>query len=237
LDLIQGPSRGDFDAVLSNQHLSRLKECHNLTTKQMNEFRDDLVAMVYRASSLQVDDPIRHLRSLIKAKDLEPKVRAKRILVADVVCTPPETSKVAFNFPGKPKLKLGTDRPPQILEQKLARGGLRSEIDHLKELERAAEYNLLEDVERRPDLYPQLQHQIEQMVLQECGEAYLRARSQPEPYGSHMLIDVQDRLRRLAETRPEMIGHHAYECLVGVAALLSSDCLVWWSPRFPLAME
>jgi hypothetical protein len=236
MNLIQGPSRSDFDAVISNQHLSSLKECESLTTDQLNSFRDKLVAMVYRASSLQVEDPGRHLRSLIKETSPDPTVRAKRILVADVAFDPRDTAPVVFEFPGKPRLGLGKDRSPQIIEQKLTRGGLAPEIEHMREMERAAEYNLLEDVERRPDLYPQLQRQIEQMVLQECGEAYLRVRTGDEPFGPEMLIDVQDRLRRPAKERPEMIGHQPYECLIGVAAMLSSECLVWWSSRFPVTV-
>src|SRR5262249_50450752 len=141
----------------------------------------------------------------------------------------------AFQFPGAPTLAIGVPRQGKTLEEKLKQGGLAEEVNYMRERERAAEYHLLEDVERRPDRYPALLTQLEQIVLGECSEAYLRARQSPNPYGSAMLIDVQDRLRRLAHERPEMIGHRSYECLIGVAALLTSDCRVWWSPRFALS--
>lgn len=54
------------------------------------------------------------------------------------------------------------------------------------------------------------------------------------PYGPSMLIDVQGRLRRLAEEQADDVGQHGYECLVGVAGLLTSECRVWWSPRFAI---
>lgn len=235
MDLVQGPSRADFDAVLSNEHLGSLEECKRFTATQLNTLRDDLVAKICRASSLQTGDPIRHLRSLISGREPDPAVTAKRIVVSEVLFT--TTDKADFIFPGAAKLKLGSDRGHDVLEQKLSRGGIDLEDSQMKELERAAEYNLLEDIERRPDEYPQLLHQIEQMVLQECSEAYLRARMRDQPYGPAMLIDVQDRLRRLAETRPGMIGNQQYECLIGVAALLTSECLVWWSPRFQMQVE
>ncbi len=234
-DLLQGPSRADFDAVLSNEHLGSLEECKRFTAEQLNTLRDDLVAKVYRASSLQTGDPIRHLRSLIGGRDPDPAVTAKSIVVTEIIFK--ANDKPDFTFPGAAKLKLGGERRDDVLEQKLSHGGIDLEASQMKELERAAEYNLLEDIERRPDQYPRLLHQIEQMVLQECSEAYLRARMKDEPYGPNMLIDVQDRLRRLAETRPAMIGNQEYECLIGVAALLTSECLVWWSPRFQVQVD
>lgn len=74
-------------------------------------------------------------------------------------------------------------------------------------------------------------------MLGETTEAHLRARRQPTPYGPAMLIDVQDRLRRVAEDRPAAVGHHGYDCLVGMVGLLTSDCRVWWSARFPIEPE
>jgi len=70
------------------------------------------------------------------------------------------------------------------------------------------------------------------MVLGECDEAHLRARQQASPYGPSMLIEVQDRLRKLARDRSDRVGQHNYECLIGVAGLLTSECRVWWSQRF-----
>ena len=114
------------------------------------------------------------------------------------------------------------------------RNTLAEEVQYMRDRERAAEYHLLEDIARRPGQYPELLTQLEQMVLGECVEAHLRARQSSSPYGSAMMIDMQDRLRRLAFERPEMIRNHTYECLMGVAGLLTSDCRVWWSPRFVL---
>ena len=76
--------------------------------------------------------------------------------------------------------------------------------------------------------------QIEQVVLGECREAHLRARQASMPYGPAMMIDVQDRLRRIAREETALIGDHTYECLIGMAGLLTRECVVWWSPRFPI---
>lgn len=235
LDLIVGPSRSDFDAALSNEHIASLDECRACSAEQLNAFRDDLVAVVYRASSLQVTDPIRHLRPLLDGRALDPTLVAKRLVITDVVVyRSSSTPGPAFHFPGQPSLQLGRGLSLEVIEQKFTAAGLADEVTYLQERARAAEYNLLEDVERRPEAYPQMLRQIEQRVHGELSEANLRARSQASPYGQAMLVEVQDRLRRLAQEEPEKVGYHGYECLIGVAGLLTGECRVWWGPRFPL---
>jgi hypothetical protein len=236
VDIILGPSRNDFDAVLSHEHLPRVDECKSLTSAQLDACRDDLMAAIHRASSLQVTDAIRHLRALIDGQGPEPALVAKRLDVQGTTIYIPDTaSPPSFQFQGSPTLVLGASRPSAVLEEKLKRGGLADEVDYMRERERAAEYNLIADATRRPDQYPALLRQVEQMVLGECDEAHLRARQQASPYGPSMLIEVQDRLRNLARDQSDRIGQHSYECLIGVAGLLTSECRVWWSPRFAIA--
>ena len=235
MDIITGPSRSDFEAALSHEHISKLDGCQGLPAEQLDGFRDALVATVYRASSLQVGDPLRHLRPQLSGEP-DPTLMAKRLAVEEIVIYraapyPP------FQFIGDPTLILGATRSPSVLVQKLEKGGLAEEIDYMRERERAAEYNLMEDVTRRPERYPELLRQLEQLVLGECSEANLRARQGKEPYGPAMLIEVQDRLRRIAREETSLIGQHSYECLVGVAGLLTSECRVWWSPRFVVVDE
>jgi hypothetical protein len=235
MDFITGPSRTEFDAVLSHEHLAALSDCASLSPSDLDIFRDSLVSVVYRASSLQVTDPIRHLRSLFDGQLRDPALLAKKLCVEDVVVyharapVPPN-----FTFPGIPVLDLTAVRPVDVLPKKLQHGGLQTEIDYFRDLERGAEYSLLEDVGRRPDAYPALLRQLEQYVAMECSEAYLKARQNVAPYGPTMLLDVQNRLKSIAATKASALGYHPYECLMGIAALLTSDCRVWWSERFDL---
>ena len=234
MDLILGPSRGEFDATISNEHLPQLDDCKNLTPSQLNDFRDNLVALIHRASSLQVTDPIRHLRPLVEPREGDPALAAKKIVIADALQHKGDFVPPNFEYPGDPKLDLGAGLKSDVLEQKFAAGGLQEDIEYISERARAAEYNLLEDVVRRPERFPALLRQIEQRVHGELSEAYLRARQQTTPFGPAMLIDAQDRLRRVAAADAANIGGHSYDCLVGVAGLLTGECRVWWSPRFPL---
>jgi hypothetical protein len=238
MNIILGPSRGDMDAALSHEHIAKLDTCKALGAEKLNDFRDYLVGKVYRASSLQVEDPIRHLRPLINGTDIDPRLAAKRLPVDQLVVYAAEShGPKIFQYIGDSLIELGKERPSTILEQKLTAGGLAEQIDYMAERERATERHLLEDIQRRPERYPDLTKQIEQVVLGECREAHLRARANPTPYGSAMLIDVQDRLRRIAREETALVGDHSYECLIGMAGLLTHECVVWWSPRFPIESE
>lgn len=238
MNLVLGPSRSEFDASLSHEHLAALDDCRTCNAEQLDAFRDELVAVVHRASSLQVTDPVRHLRPLIDAGDPNPALAAKRLVVEEVVIyRPPTADNPSFRFLGEATLELGAGLSAGVIEQKFTAAYLEDQIDYMRERARAAEYSLLEDVARRPEAFPELLRQLEQRVHGELSEAHLRARQRPRPYGPAMLIDVQDRLRRLAEERPEDVGHHGYECLIGVAGLLTGECRVWWGPRFPISAE
>jgi hypothetical protein len=235
MDIILGPSRGEFEAAVSHEHIAKLDTCKSLSADHLNTFRDFLVGVVHRASSLQTDDPIRHLRPLVSGGDLDPRLAAKRLTVESLVIYAAQShGPKAFQYIGESLIELGKARPPTVLEQKLTAGDLEDQIDYMAERERSAERHLLEDVQRRPERYPELMKQIEQVVLGECQEAHLRARRGDAPYGPAMMIDVQDRLRKIAREETALVGDHSYECLIGMAGLLTRECVVWWSPRFPI---
>jgi len=235
MDLILGPSRDAFHAVLAHEHLGRLSDCRSLGPQKLDEWCEDLIATVCRACSLVVTDPIRHLAPLINGSGVDPTLAAKCLLVAEVMVYKSRLeTNVPYRFPGDPGIRLGDLPRPSILREKLGHGDLADQVDYLSERARAAEYNLIEIATMQSDGFSALLRQVEQMVLGECTEAYLRARVAGEPYGPAMMIDVQDRLRRLSQERPAMVGNLPYECLMGVVGLLTTDTRVWWSPRFPI---
>jgi hypothetical protein len=238
MDIILGPSRGEFEAAVSHEHIARLETCKSLSADQLNSFRDFLIGVVHRASSLQTDDPIRHLRPLVGGSDIDPRLTAKRLTVESLIIYAAQShGPKAFQHIGETLIELGKARPPTVLEQKLVAGDLEDQIAYMAERERSAERHLLEDVQRRPERYPELMKQIEQVVLAECQEAHLRARRGAVPYGPAMMVDVQDRLRKIAREEAALVGDHSYECLIGMAGLLTRECVVWWSPRFPIEGE
>jgi hypothetical protein len=235
MNLILGPSRDAFPAVVAHEHLGKVDECMDLAPAALDTWRDHLIALVCAASSLAVTDPIRHLRPLIHATDIDPVLIAKKIVVAEVMdYTAFAKAARPFVFPGTPQIQLGGTPKPHILKAKLEQGKIGDQFDYLRTRELAAEAHLMEDALREPEEFPKLLRQLEQLVLGECSEAHLRARASGEPYGEKMLIAVQDRLKHLAKNEPKKVLNKSYECLMGLVGLLTTDTRVWWSTRFPI---
>jgi hypothetical protein len=238
LDLINGPSRDSFHAVVAHEHLGRLPECCNLEPARLDEFCEDLIALVCLASSLVVTDPIRHLRPLINSGNgiaLDPTLAAKRLTVAEVVVyrtRNPQPNR--FHFPGQPTIQIGGQPRKDILQAKLERGDLAEQVEYLWGRERAIEYNLLTNASLEPAKTLEMLKQLEEIVLGECSEAHLRHRLNGEPFGPAMMITVLDRLKHLAEREPKRVYYQPYDFLIGVMSSLTSDTRVWWSPRFPV---
>jgi hypothetical protein len=121
-----------------------------------------------------------------------------------------------------------------ILEKKMIRGGLADQIETMRRRALSAEYHFIQKAHTIPDRIDAILDQVVNMVKGECDDALLLASEAPEPFGRGMLADVQRRLRELSKRRPEMVEHETYECLMGVAGLLTGECAVWWSKRFNL---
>lgn len=234
LEIIKGPSREEFDASLAHEHLGALPECADLTTGQLRELCNDLVARFHRAASLYVIDPDRHVRGLFTGEASDPAVAAKRIVCADVALTVPEVAAKSFAYQGEPTISLDRSRPEGVLEQKLSRGGLDDTVEYMKAREQAAEYCFLEEQAKDPLAAGRQLRQVEEAVHGECLEAYMAAKTSGQPFGQVMFNDVSGRLRKLEKDRKDLLGGHPYEVLMGTAALLTSECRVWWSERFQL---
>ncbi len=121
-----------------------------------------------------------------------------------------------------------------MLEQKLDRAGLADLIDYMKAREQATEYHFLEEQAKAPLAASQQLLQVEEAVHGECLEAFMTARRPEAPFGQAMFNDVTTRLRALEARRKNLLGGEPYEVLVGTAALLTSECRLWWSERFQL---
>jgi hypothetical protein len=234
LDFVKGPSRDEFDASLAQEHIGQLPDCGKLTPAELRDLCNALVAQFHRAASLYVVDPDRHVRSVFDGSAVDPTLVAKRIICADVALVGAVTDLKPFTYPGEATLKLDGSRPPGILDLKLARGGLGDVVDYMKSRESAAEYHFLEEQAKDPVTASRQLRQVEEAVHGECLEAYINAKTPGQPFGEAMFKDVSERLRKLEQNRRQLLGGHPYEVLMGTAALLTSECRVWWSERFKL---
>jgi hypothetical protein len=237
MNVILGPGRDSFDAEIAHDHVTHLPDCAGLPRSSLNSIRDELTALIYRASSLASDDPARHWCCVSGEHRNYPQLAAKRIAVQELLALVAEhRSTPPFRYlPGRTATLSGDAKGSvPILEAKLLAAGLQSQVDAFTARTLATERRFLEAAERNPEALQELLNQIERVIRAEYDEALLVAERASPPYGSSLLIDVYERLRNIARSQPELVHGEPYEALVGMAGLLTGDCRFWWGPQFDL---
>lgn len=235
LDWVSGPTDRAFEDELAQSHLPKLAECSNLGPSVLARVRDALIASVQEASSLFTDDPARHWVALNDHLQNDPLLLAKRITVQDVTLIARGARGVGFGYlPMLASLQLGSaSERMDTLQKKMVHGGLAHHYEMMRRRSLSAEQVLI-DLATRPEDGREILSQLENVVFGECDDARLHVSPHTEPFGTSMLIDVQDRLKRLVQAEPERVLHQHYDLLVGMAGLLTSECKVWWSEPFQI---
>jgi len=237
-ELVKGPNRDHFDSEVAHIHLPALTDCKLMPAAELNAVRDELIQKVYGASSLLIEDPRQHLPHV--AGQANPRLLAKRVPVSVVTDCVGQSSGMVFRYQtGEVTLVIGSSGTQRdILREKFVQGGL---IDQLPLMERRTldtEARLMALAHAGPDTFDDFLKQLEGVVQAECSEAQLVAQtSRVSPtalYGPLMLVSVFQRLKAIAENTPRKVGNEPYECLVGIAGLLTEQCTVWWGDKFNL---
>lgn len=238
LDIILGPTDRAFEDELAQRHIPTLTECKSLNAQSLGRVREALISRIALASALISDDPGRDWYGLTNKENKDPYLLAKRIIAEDIILTIRDVCDYGFSFLQElASIKLGSANSRlDILNQKMIRGGLSLHYETMRRRALSAERILL-DLATRPSDGEKICSQIENVVLSECDDANLRASQTSLPFGSAMLIDVQDRLRWMSENDSARVHRQPYDLLVGVAGLLSSECKVWWSEQFELEVK
>ena len=235
LRFAKGPSLADFDDVIAHTHLPSVSSCASLPPARLDAIRDELIQKVFAASSLQVRDPSKHWCCIAGEDALNPRLRAKRITVQDVLGLISEHNGPPFRFaPADRSINLTSSSDLNPLEKKAIKGGLMAYLPTFRRLALSAEQHLLEMANRKEKEIEDILNQLHGVVKGECDEARLHASAGTEPYGSKMMRIVQQRLRERTTQRPATAYNQEYECLLGIAGLLTNECEVWWSPEFSL---
>ena len=148
-------------------------------------------------------------------------------------------SPLPFRFyPGSAELELGqAKRNISVLEKKFLQGRIISQFETMKRRALSAESHLIGLAHRLPEKIEPILNQIVSVVQGECDEASFDNSVDDIPDGKEMLKDVYRRLRDISKSEPEKVDHQSYECLVGVAGLLTGECEVWWSEHFDVDQE
>lgn len=72
------------------------------------------------------------------------------------------------------------------------------------------------------------------IVRTECLEAYDANHTNDESFGQNMLMDVRQRIRQRHEQDCQYMFNGKYEHLMGIAGILTEECIVWWSNTFEI---
>jgi non-specific serine/threonine protein kinase len=81
LELVEGPGRDSFNDEIAHSHLPTVPGCESRAPATLDGVRDKLVYTIYKASSLQVEDPARHWWCVGRGASNDPTILAKRITV------------------------------------------------------------------------------------------------------------------------------------------------------------
>ncbi len=237
LSFVKSPSRESFVAELAQNHLRELEWCR-LPQPRLETLVWGLIEMVDRASSLSSQDSSRHLALHRGDGQSDPQLAAKRITVEDFILRSRELANPAFCY--LPSLTTSplesASKDLKRFNQKLTRGGLDEYAHSFRNQTLSAGAAFLDLATRGPEGQAELT-QIENVVKTECDAARLRASQGAKPFGQRMLIDVQDRLQRVAKEESGKVGRQPYEALIGMAGILTESCPVWWSEQFDLEAQ
>lgn len=235
IKLILGPTERAYEDELCQSHISTLDECSSMSASTLKKVMEAMIAMLAQAASIVSSDPSRHWLDRVIDGKLDPFLLSKRLTRENLILVIRDLREPSFNYlPSLATLELGAaDGKMDTLKKKLVKGGLADRYETFRRRSLSAEQVLL-DFATRPNEDDKKCSQIENVVLAECDEAHFRASQKTSPFGPAMLIDVQDRLRHVAEANPAKVFKQPYDLLIGVAGLLTSECKVWWSEQFSL---
>ena len=77
-------------------------------------------------------------------------------------------------------------------------------------------------------------NQIQLIIRNECQEAHDEYFEESELFGTKMLIDTRKRLKNRYSSEKGSFFDCKYEHLMGMAAILTEECTVWWSKKFEI---
>lgn len=235
LELVQGPTERAFEDEICQTHLPSINRCKALSAASLSRVFSALLARMEAAACLHSKDPLKHCVGIASSRDADPYLQAKRVTPNDIELVIQDACYNAVQYPEElATLSLNSgrvDRP--VLKRKMEAGGLSASFEPMRRKALTAEYALIELGTRSGD-GRKLQAQLENVVMSECDEAYLRAKCESSLFGAPMLIDLQERMKRIAAAGSMNVGGQPYEVLVGAAGLLSDECKVWWSEQIPL---
>jgi len=235
----KGPSLEDFEDVVPHTHVASLNGLANAPRQELNELRDALMNLVRKASSRTTEDPAKHWYCLNATDRTDPLLAEKEITIEDFKAVVADRRSPSFSYVmTAPDVGLGRGaRSLSRFEKKVLRGGLGRELDSFRRRTLSAENHLLEVQYSQAEQFERMLNDLVSVVKGDCDDASTETQRDDVLYGKEMMRVVQERLRERAHNKCRSVYDQEYECLVGIAGLLTDECKVWWSTEFDVEGE
>lgn len=233
------PHLDGIDTQLAFDHLTKINGLGDLPPRTLSEIANALVDRVGRASSHACEQQYKDYAAIL----INPQeARAKVIIEGKKIDA--ETVRAIISPFMNPTVLLRTGDPASLsrmpigmkrMERKMAAGLISAtSILNAQDQKAAAEFYGLETLSKwGEDRAQERWTHIRSIVRNECQEAYDESEDESS-FGRAMLMNVRQRLRARHEAEKAELFGYRYEHLLGIASLLTEECLVWWSKPFDL---
>jgi hypothetical protein len=225
--------------------LEAINECPNLCNLPLNKARklaDDLISLARAASTRSSGSSVLSLYtagsdfpSVLAHQQLQAKRIAK--LQVDALVSQASSPSVETLCADSTVTPRWGSNNLEVLYRKLERGQLETHrAVQLQDLVRSVEAMYLrwaaqfgaEEANRRIE-------DLRKIVRFDCAEAQVSAEKGGEPYASRMYVTLYNLLRARCSSDAEATYRCRPEHLMGTAAVLTDDCVVWWSEKFDVS--
>lgn len=132
------------------------------------------------------------------------------------------------------------DLPPTLrtMEMKMAAGGISiGSIELQKDLRDSTELLLARWFHQNAKQADERYRHLRTVVRTVAQEAYDNTFNAGNSFGQAMLARTRERLQHRYETDSESLFGCTYEHLLGMVAILTDDCTIWWSEKFAIPVH
>ncbi len=239
--IILRPDFSSFDDIKKNlvYELQGLPDMGDQTLGKLNEIADQLILRSYNASSKgeeEISEAFllgQSFEEVQKTSILHNKTIAKSQVEAII--------KKCMDTPLTHFLKDDTSlfakaAGNKILEKKLDAGGISSaNVSLLKDQKYSFETYISKLIHKLGVPITTSQYNQLQLITHTiCQEVYDRYATSNKLFGAEMLMEVRNKLAERLSNDKSSFADFKYEHLLGMAAVLTEDCRIWWSPSFNL---
>lgn len=231
------PQINDIEDKITSM-LSQNVELANTYIRVLKKIVDDIILLHYRASSLKMSDSayeyyvfenkedIQKDELVIESKKVTKKHIAK-IISENIInqnLIKPATGKSSLDF-----------TPSTVkLEKKLDAGNINVENINLMKDDKYAFETLMTERFYKDEINSINEYNhLRQIVLSECQDSYDRF-DKKSLFGMDMLINVKDRIKERFKYDKKNLLDCTPEHLLGLVAILTEECQVWWSDKFEI---